>query len=181
MNIRTAAVAVASIFTAYGCGSSSPMSPTTPTATLSTRSGLDSAATTVSTQAQTAAAEVSLVSVSPGTSSGDGDWCIGDERATLTAHVVNTSSQTEVTEGTVVWQTCHGPQGGLPKEACEGPGPGRWSAAILSDLSLDSTPSISTDPTAPVLGFQLLYRPAAGSGLRRDTSESFNIDATCTL
>jgi len=179
MNIQIKAVAVASILVAYGCGSSSTESPTNPTATLSTDSG--SAATTVSTQARAASVEVSLVSVVPGTSSGDGDWCIGDERATLTAHVVNTSSQTEVTEGTVVWQTCHGPQGGLPKEACEGPGPGRWSAAILSDLSLDSTPSISTDPTAPVLGFQLLYRPAAGSGLRRDTSESFNIDATCTL
>ncbi|MGB2712665.1 MAG: hypothetical protein WBC51_00695 [Vicinamibacterales bacterium] len=40
------------------------------TATLSTRS--DSAAITVSTQAQPAAVEVSLVSVVPGTSSGDG-------------------------------------------------------------------------------------------------------------
>ena len=180
MNIRIKAVAVASILTAYGCGSSSTQSPTNPTATLSPDSG--SAATTVSTQAQAAFPfEVSLVSVIPGTSSGDGDWCIGEELATLTAHVVNTSSQSEVTEGTLAWQTCGGPHGGLPKEACEGPGPGRWSVSQYKDLSEDSTPSITTNPTAPVLGFRLLYRPAQGSGLRRDTSEPFNIDTTCTL
>lgn len=188
MNIRIAAVAVASIFTAYGCGASSPTSPNTPTATspntptatLSTRSG--SAATTVSTRAQPAAVEVSLVSVFPGTSSGDGDWCVGAaERVTLTAHVVNTS-QTEVTEGTVEFQTCDGPHGGLPKEACDGRGPGRWSTVTSIDLSLaDPTPSIGTSFSLPVLGFRLLYRPAQGSGLRRTTSESFNLDRTCPL
>jgi hypothetical protein len=178
MNIRIAAVAVASIFTAYACGSSSPTSPIMPAATSATDPG--SSATTVSTQAQPAAAEVSLVSVSPGTPSGDGDWCIGAERVTLTAHVVN-ASQIEVTDGTIVWQVCSGPQGGLPKETCDGHGPGRWSGAVLSDLSFDSTPSIGTNPTVPVLGFRLLYRPAPGSGLKRATSESFNLDMTCSL
>jgi hypothetical protein len=134
----------------------------------------------VSTQAQPAAVEVSLVSVSPGTHSGDGDWCIGAERVTLTAHVVDTS-QNEVTEGTIVWQVCEGPHfEGFPKEACDGHGPARWSGVILSDLSFDSTPSISTDPLVPVLGFRLLYRPAPGSGFRRATSESFNLDKTCS-
>jgi hypothetical protein len=33
----------------------------------------------------------------------------------------------------------------------------------------------------PVLGFRLLYRPAPGSGLKRATSESFNLDMTCSL
>jgi hypothetical protein len=177
MNIRIATVAVASIFTAYGCGSSSPTSPIPPAATSPTRPG--SSATMVTTQAKPAAAEVSLVSAFPGTPSGDGDWCIGAERVTLTAHVVNTS-QSEVTEGTIVWQECDGPQGGLPKEACDGRGPGRWSGVILSDLSSDSTPSIGTSPRVPVLGFRLLYRPAPGSGLKRATSESFNLDQTCT-
>lgn len=176
MNIRIAAVAVASIVTAYGC-SSSPTA-TTPTATPPTRT--DSTATSVSTQGQPAAAEVSLVSAFPGTPSGDGDWCIAAERVTLTAHVVNTS-QIEVTVGTIVWQTCDGPQGGLPKEACDGRGPGRWSGVILSDLSFDSTPSIGTSPRVPVLGFRLLYRPAQGSGLKRATSESFNLNMTCPL
>ena len=115
MTIRTATLSVALIFTVCGCGSSSPTSPSTPTATSPTPPG--SSATTVRAQAQAAAVEVSLVSVVPGTPSGDGDWCIGAERVTITAHVVDTS-QNEVTEGTLVWQTCHGftrglAQGGL--------------------------------------------------------------------
>jgi hypothetical protein len=32
----------------------------------------------------------------------------------------------------------------------------------------------------PVLGFRLLYRPAQGSGSKRTTSESFNLDMTCS-
>ena len=32
-----------------------------------------------------------------------------------------------MTEGTIEWQVCGGPQGGLPKEACDGHGRGRWS------------------------------------------------------
>jgi hypothetical protein len=178
MNIRIAAVAVASIFTAYACGSSSPTSPIAPAAISPTHPG--SSATMVSTQAQPAPAEVSLVSVFPGTPSGDGDWCIGAERVTLTAHVLNTS-QVDVTEGTIVWQECDGPQGGLPKEACDGRGPGRWSGVALSDLSIDSTPSIGASPTVAVLGFRLLFRPAQGSGLKRATSESFNLDMTCSM
>jgi hypothetical protein len=50
----------------------------------------------MSIEAQPAPVEVSLVSVDPGTPSGDGDWCIGTERVTLTAHVVDLASQSEV-------------------------------------------------------------------------------------
>jgi hypothetical protein len=178
MTIRTATVSVALIFPLCGCGSSSLTSPSTPAATSPTPSG--SSATAVSTRAESGAVQVSLVSTVPGTPSGDGDWCIGAERVTLTAHVVDTF-QNEVTEGTIVWQTCGGPHGGLPKEACDTQGGGRWRDVILSDLSSDSTPSISTRPRVPVLGFRLLYRPAQGSGSNRATSESFNLDTTCSL
>jgi hypothetical protein len=179
MNIRTATVAAAVIFAACGCGASSPTSPSasTPVATSSTPPS--SSGTTVSTQAQPATVEVSLVSVVPGTPSGDGDWCIGPERVTLTAHVVDTS-QTEVAQGTVLWEECDGPRGGLPKEACDGHGPGRWVVVPMSDLSFDSTPSIGTSPTVPVLGFRLSYRPEPGGGFKRTTSESFNLDMTCS-
>ena len=178
MTIRTATVSVALMFAVGGCGSSSPTSPSRPTATSPTPS--DSSATAVKPPAQTAAVEVSLVSVVPGTPSGDGDWCIGAERVTLTAHVVD-ASQNEVTEGTLVWQTCHGPRGALPKEACDGPGSGRWSANITSLLSFDSTPSIEPNPQVPVLGFRLQYQPARGSGFKSTTSEPFNLDRTCSL
>jgi hypothetical protein len=178
MTIRTATLSVALIFTVCGCGSSSPASPSTLTATSLTPPG--SSATTGSTRAPSAGVQVGLVSVVSGTPSGDGDWCIGTERVALTAHVVDTS-QNEVTEGTIVWQTCEGPRGGLPKESCDGHGPGRWSGVILSDLSFDSTPSIGTSPRVPVLGFRLQYRPAQGSGFKRATSESFNLDMTCSL
>ena len=177
MNIRTATVAAAVIFTACGCGSSSPTSPSTPAATSLTPPG--SSATAVSTQAQPAAVAVSVVSVSPGSPSGDGDWCIGADPVTLTAHVMDTS-QHEVTEGTILWQVCGDSRGGLPKEACDGHGPARWSGVIVSDLSSDSTPSIGSNPPVPVLGFRLLYRPAQGSGFKRATSEPFNLDMTCS-
>ena len=179
MNIRTATVAAAVIFTACGCGVSSPTSPSpsTPAATSSTPPS--SSATTVSTQAQPATVEVSLVSVVPGTPSGDGDWCIGAERVTTTAHVLDTS-QNEVTQGRLVWQTCHGSRGGLPKEACDGPGSGRWVGDMRSDLSLGSTPSIEPKPQVPVLGFRLQFEPVQGSGFKRTTSEPFNLDTTCS-
>ena len=179
MNIRTATVAAVVIVTACGCGGSSPTSPSpsTPVATSSTPPS--SSATTVSTQAQPATVEVSLVSVVPGTPSGDGDWCIGADRVTLTAHVLDTS-QSEVAQGTILWEECDGPRGGLPKEACDGHGPGRWVVVPISDLSFDSTPSIGTSPRVPVLGFRLSYRPAQGSGFKRTTSEPFNLDKTCS-
>src|SRR6187455_2770182 len=168
MTIRIATVSVALIFAVCGCGSSSPTSPSSATATSPTPS--DSSATAVKPPAQAAAVEVSLVSVVPGTPSGDGDWCIGAERVTTTAHVVD-ASQNEVTQGTLVWQTCHGSRGGLPKEACDGPGSGRWAAEQLSDLSFDSTPSLEPKPRVPVLGFRLQYQPVQGSGFKRTTSE----------
>jgi hypothetical protein len=130
--------------------------------------------------AQPAAVELSLLSVTPGTPSGDNEWCIGAARAMLTAHVVDAASQSEVTEGTIVWQVCQGPDlGGLPKEDCEVPGAPRWVGAVLSDLSFDSTPSIGTAPNVPVLGFRLQFRPAPGGGFQRATSVSFNLDTTC--
>jgi len=177
MTIRIATVSVALIFAVCGCGSSSPTSPSRATATSPTPPG--SSATAVKPPAQAAAVEVSLVSVVPGTPSGDGDWCIGGERVTTTAHVVDTS-QHEVTQGMLVWQTCHGPRGGLPKEACDGPGSGRWADQILSDLSFDSTPSIEPKPQVPVLGFRLQFQPVHGSGFKRTTSEPFNLKTTCS-
>ena len=178
MTNRIATVSVALTFAVCGCGSSSPTSPSRPTATSPTPAG--SSATTVRPPAQAAAVEVSLVSVVPGTPSGDGDWCIGAERVTTTAHVVDTS-QNEVTQGTLVWQVCHGPRGGLPKEACDGPGSGRWVGEQMGDLSFDSTPSIEPRPLVPVLGFRLQYQPVRGSGFKRTTSEPFNLDTTCSL
>ena len=177
MTVRTATLSVALIFTICGCSSSSPTSPSTPAVTSPSLSG--SSATTVR-PAQAAAVEVSLVSVVPGTPSGDGDWCIGAERVTTTAHVVDTS-QNEVAQGTLVWQICRGPRGGLPKEACDGRGSGRWADEIMSDLSLDSTPSIAPRPLVPVLGFRLQYQPVQGSGFKRTTSAPFNLDTTCSL
>ena len=120
------------------------------------------------------------MSVGSGTPSGDGDWCIGDDPVTLTAHVLD-PSQNEVTEGTILWQVCEGPREGMPKEACDGHGPARWSGVIISDLSFDSTPSIEPRPRVPVLGFRLQFRPAQGSGFKRVTSEPFNLDTTCSL
>ena len=178
MTVRTATLSAALIVTICGCSSSSPSSPSTPTATSPSPSG--SSATTVRPPGQAAAVEVSLVSVVPGTPSGDGDWCIGAQRVTTTAHVVDTS-QNEVTQGTLVWQTCHGPRGGLPKEACDGRGSGRWADDQMSHLSLDSTPSIQPKPRVPVLGFRLQYLPVQGSGFKRTTSEPFNLDTTCSL
>ena len=178
MTIRTATLSVALIFTICGCSSSSPTSPSTPTATSPSASG--SSPTAARPPAQAAAVVVSLVSVVPGNPSGDGDWCIGAERVTLTAHVVDTS-QNEVTEGRLVWQTCHGSRGGLPKEACDGSGPGRWNAEQWIHLAIDSTPSIQPRPRVPVLGFRLQYQPAKGSGFKATTSESFNLDTTCSL
>ena len=49
--------------------------------------------------------------------------CVGAERVTLTAHVVNTS-QAEVTEGTVVCQERDGPQGACPRRLAMGVFPG---------------------------------------------------------
>ena len=130
--------------------------------------------------AQRAATAVSLLSVSPGTPSGDADWCIGAERAMLTAHVVGLASMSEVTTGTIEWQVCEGRLDGFPKEDCGGHGFVQWRGAVISDLSSDSTPSIGSQPRVPVLGFRLRYRPAPGSGFLGATSEPFNLDTTCS-
>jgi hypothetical protein len=131
--------------------------------------------------AQSSTVEVSLLSVVPGTPSGDGDWCVGTKRVMLTAGAVDVASQSELTEGTIVWQVCESPRGGFPKEACDtGSGSARWRGAVLSILSFDPSPSIGTSPRVPVLGFRLQYRPASGSALKSATSASFNLDTTCS-
>ena len=135
-------------------------------------------------QAQRAAVDINLVSVVPGTLTGAGDWCVGTGPVVLTAHVVAQASQSEVTEGTVVWQVCErtvkGFPQGLPKEDCDGRGSARWGGAVISDLSDDSTPSLTTNFTVPILGFRLQYSPAPGSGFKRATSGPFNLDRTCS-
>lgn len=137
----------------------------------------------LSTAARLAEVQVNLMSVVPGTPSGGGNWCIGTDRVMLTAIVVNPSTQSEVTEGTIEWQVCESPSQltGFPKEDCAGRGGrARWRGAVLSDLAFDSTPSIGTEPIPPVLGFRLQFRPASGSGLARATSAPFNLDTTCS-
>ena len=135
-----------------------------------------------STAARRADVQVSLMSVVPGTPSGGGDWCIGTDRVMLTAIVVDPSTQSEVSAGTIVWQVCEGGSQltGFPKEDCAATGPARWRGAALSDLAFDSTPSIGTEPLVPVLGFRLQFRPAQGSGLARTPSAPFNLDTTCS-
>lgn len=132
--------------------------------------------------AQPGTVAVSLLSVVPGAPSGDDGWCVGTERVMLTAHAVDVASQTELTDGTIVWQVCGSlSRGGFPKEVCDTDGgSARWRGAVLSELSFDSSPSIGTSPTVPVLGFRMQYRPASGSGLKSATSASFNLDTTCS-
>jgi hypothetical protein len=132
--------------------------------------------------AQPGTAQVSLLSVVPGTPSGDGDWCVGTARVMLTASAVDVASQSELTEGTIVWEVCESlSRGGFPKEVCDtGGGSARWRGAVLSHLSFDSSPSIGTSPRVPVLGFRLQYRPASGSALKGARSASFNLDTTCS-
>jgi hypothetical protein len=133
--------------------------------------------------AQPVAVQVSLVSVTPGTPSGDGDWCVGDAEVTVTAHVVDLATQSgEVTEGTLHWQFCASSSTlyPFPKEDCDAPGSTRWVANLFDYLSADSTPSLTFTPNWPVMGLRLQYRPAPGSPFKRATSAPFNIDTTCS-
>ena len=131
-------------------------------------------------EAQPAPVEVNLVSVVPGAPAGVSDWCVGVVgQVVVTAHVV---AQAEVTEGTVTWQVCQSRGGltALPKEECQRGGSGRWAPAIISDLSFDSTPSLATNFLVPTIGFRLQFSPGPRSGLKRATSEPFNLDRTCS-
>jgi hypothetical protein len=131
--------------------------------------------------AQHAAVEVILMSVTPGTPSGDGDWCVGAAQVTLTAHVVD-ASQSEVTEGRLVWQFCASSTlGAFPKEDCDAPGMPRWKGDMYSDLSDESPASTPPfTPNVPIMGVRLQYVPAPGGSFKRATSASFNLDTTCS-
>lgn len=132
--------------------------------------------------AQPADAEVSLLSANPATPSGDGDWCIPASGAvTLTAHAVDLSTSSEISEGEIVWQFCANTAlGGLAKEECDRGGKGRWIGNIRSILTDDSTPSINPNPQVAIIGVRLQFRPAPGGGYRRDFSNPFNLDRTCS-
>ena len=132
--------------------------------------------------AQPAPVEVILLSVTPGTPSGD-DWCVGNAEVTLTAHVVDIATQTEVTEGQLSMQFCVTPRPrpsvGSPKEDCDAPGPSRWISAGDYDLALVNPPSFTHTTGVPVLGVRFQFRPAPGGEFQRTTSVPFNLDTTC--
>jgi hypothetical protein len=131
--------------------------------------------------AKPAAVEVSLVSVTPGTPSGDGDWCVGAERVTITARVVDLETQSEVTEGLVWLQLCLSSAGVFPKEDCDAlPGAPRWQDAVGHDLSVVNPPFFTINPAGPVAGVRFRYVPAPGGAFKRATSASFNLDRTCS-
>lgn len=131
--------------------------------------------------AQPAAVEVSLVSVTPGTPSGDGDWCISaGQPVTITARVVALETQSEITDGMLWWQLCWSSVGGFPKEACDAPGAPRWQATAGKDLSVPLPLSLTFTPSVPILGVRLQYVPAPGGAFKRGTSTPFNLDTTCS-
>ena len=181
MTNRIATVSVALTFAVCGCGSSSPASPSRPTATSPTPS--DSSATAVKPPAQAAAVEVSLVSVVPGTPSGDGDWCIGDAEVELIAHVVDVASQSVVTEGQLWMQFCVartlGALNGFAKEDCEATGPPRWLSISGHDLAAVNPADFTHNPGVLALGVRFQFRPASGGEFQRATSVPFNLDTTC--
>ena len=135
----------------------------------------------LSTAARPAEVQVSLMSVVPGTPTGDGDFCIGTDRVMLTAVAFDPSTQIELTQGMIVFELCVSQSlGGFPKEDCARKGGAeQWRAIALWDLALDSTPTLGTQPPVPVLGWRLQFRPAKGSGYARATSAPFNLDTTC--
>ena len=135
----------------------------------------------LSTAARPADVQVSLLSVVPGTPTGDGDFCIGTGRVMLTAVAFDPSTQIELTQGMIVFELCVSQSsGGFPKEDCARKGGAeQWRAIALWDLALDSTPTLGTQPQVPVLGWRLQFRPAKGSGYARATSAPFNLDTTC--
>ena len=131
--------------------------------------------------AQPAPVEVILLSVTPGTPSGD-DWCVGHEEVELTAHVVDAASQSVVTEGQVWLQFCVRPTlgtlVGVPKEDCAATGSPRWISVGGHDLSVVNPPSFTHTTGVSVLGVRFQFRPARGE-FQRTTSAPFNLDTTC--
>ena len=145
--------------------------------------GVASAVLSPVAAARPANVEVSLLSVAPGSPSGDGDWCIPTTGAvTLTAHAIDLSTSSEISEGEIVWQFCANfALGGLPKEECGRGGMGRWMGEVRSFLDSDSTPSLNPNPQVTIIGVRLQYRPGPGGNFRRDLSPSFNLDRTCAV
>jgi hypothetical protein len=125
---------------------------------------------------------VNLVSVIPGTPSGDDAWCVGDGQVTFTPRVVDLETQSPVTEGMVWWQLCSTSADVFPMEDCDAPGASRWQSQGGHDLSAVSPPSFSFVPSVvgAVLGVRFQYRPAPGGAFKRATSASFNLDTTCS-
>ena len=133
-----------------------------------------------SAAAQPAPVEIVLDGVTPGSPSGDGDWCVGAAQITVTAHVVDIASQSEVEEGVLFLMFCTIPNlGAFPKEDCDVPGPARYGDGLGEDLAMRPL-SITFTPNLPVMGVRLQYRPARGGHFRRATSVAFNIDTTCS-
>src|SRR5262245_43653024 len=130
--------------------------------------------------------EISIISVVPGTLSGPGHWCVGGvagDEILMTAHVVDVASQSELTDGWIEWQICESSRGGFPKESCDDGtgGPVRWRGATHQDLAIDSTPTLRTGQRFSVLGWRLQYRlNFPGPVYKGATSESFNLDRTCS-
>jgi len=133
--------------------------------------------------AQPAAVEVIIDSVTPGTPSGDGDWCIGDAEVELIAHVVDVASQSVVTEGQLWMQFCVartlGALNGFAKEDCEATGPPRWLSISGHDLAAVNPADFTHNPGVLALGVRFQFRPASGGEFQRATSVPFNLDTTC--
>ena len=125
---------------------------------------------------------VNLVSVIPGTPSGDDAWCVGDGQVTLTPRVVDLETQSQVTEGMVWWQLCSTSADVFPMEDCDAPGAPRWQSQGGQDLSAVSPLAFSFVPSAvgTVTGVRFQYRPTPAGAFQRATSASFNLDTTCS-
>ena len=131
--------------------------------------------------AQPTAVEVIIDSVTPGTPSGDGDWCVGAGPVTITAHVVDVASQSVVTECQLWLQFCAGKNlGDFAKEDCEASGPLRWLSQGGHDLAVVNPADFTRTPSVLVLGVRFQYRPAPGGLFKRATSVPFNLDTTCS-
>ena len=131
--------------------------------------------------AQPAAVEVILVGVAPGTPSGDGDWCVGDEQVTVTARVVEAASQIVVTEGKIMWEFCASPK---PRRLPQGGLRRARPPALESERSVTTflpsnrhpSPSLRVCRSWAFASSTVPRRAAPSKGQR---ALSFNLDTTC--